>query len=335
MDPKIKVSVVIPVYNVKNYLHDCLDSLLHQTLTDLEIICVDDGSTDGSAQILDEYARIDPRIIVIHQKNAGAGAARNNGIRAARGHYIGFVDSDDIVLPNMYELLYQKAISCDADMVITGQVNTAVGDPIQFPLENFKFTARALELDSFKAVDFPDILRNVFLWNRIYSREFWLNHHLIIPEGRRFAEDILICTQTSVLAERIGYVKGPLYWYRNAREDSLSDTLAKSSRKLDYIVALKETKDFLINTNKYVVYQEDFLIFVTHIFSMLQKTIANYTHFHEFFQGMCEVLDQEDLDLLETTWLQHSYPHVLRALRKQRFLSLYIRNRIYTILHLN
>lgn len=335
MDSQIKVSVIIPVYNVEQYLDDCLDSLLAQTMEEIEIICVDDGASDSSPQILDEYAQRDKRIKVIHQANAGAGAARNRGVTQASGSYIGFVDSDDIVYPTMYEELYQKASACQADMVITGEVETAVGPPIQFPLEDFEEKCKILALDRFNAVDYPDIIKNVFLWNRIYRRAFWLEHHLKIPEGRRFAEDLLICTQTSVLAEHIGYVKGPLYWYRNERENSLSDTLAKSAKKLDYITAVKETKKFLQETGKYPVFQEDFLVFVTHLFAMLQSKIANYGHFREFFSGMADLLDAEDLDALEGSWLKDAYPHVLHTMKKKNFRAHYFKNRIRSMLHIN
>ena len=95
----VKVSVIIPVYNVEPYLKQCMDSVVGQTLKDIEIICVDDGSTDGSLDILREYAAEDNRIQIIEQKNAGAGAARNNGMRHATGKYLSFLDSDDFFEP--------------------------------------------------------------------------------------------------------------------------------------------------------------------------------------------------------------------------------------------
>lgn len=333
MYPHIKVSVIIPVYNVEKYLSECLDSLLTQTLEEIEIICVDDGSTDSSPKILDAYAEKDSRIIVIHQKNSGAGAARNRGISYARGEYIGFVDSDDIAFHTMYEELYRKAVSCQADMVITGDISTATGNKLQFPIENFDKSSRIMELGYFNAVDCPDILKNVFLWNRIYKRSFWLENKFIIPEGRRFAEDLLICTQTSVLAKKIGYVRGPLYWYRNERDNSMSDTLKKSSCKMDYILAVHETKAFLVSTGMYPLYQQNFLVFSMHLFCMLQSTIANYAHFYEFYSGIAKILDDQDLDILDKTWIKEAYPRVLRAIHRKSYRSLYWRNRVLSVLH--
>ena len=99
----VLVSVVVPVYKVEKYINKCIDSIINQTYKNLEIILVDDGSPDRCPQICDEYAKKDNRIKVIHKKNSGLGAARNTGIDAAKGEYIGFVDSDDWIMPNMYE----------------------------------------------------------------------------------------------------------------------------------------------------------------------------------------------------------------------------------------
>lgn len=118
MNPK--VSVVIPVYNVENYLHRCVDSIRCQSLKDIEIILVDDGSPDNCPAMCDEYAQIDSRIKVIHKQNAGLGMACNSGLEVANGDYIAFCDSDDWVAPNMYERMFETACNHKADMVITG-----------------------------------------------------------------------------------------------------------------------------------------------------------------------------------------------------------------------
>ena len=112
-----KVSVVIPVYNVETYIRECLDSAIAQTLKDIEIICVDDGSTDGCPQILDEYAQKDDRIKVIHKANSGYGHSMNVGLDAATGEYFAILESDDIIKPNMYEVLYAEAKKHDVDLI--------------------------------------------------------------------------------------------------------------------------------------------------------------------------------------------------------------------------
>lgn len=114
---KPEVSVIVPVYNVEKYLHRCMNSILNQTLENIEIILVDDGSTDTSGSICDEYAKIDKRVKVIHKKNEGLGFARNSGIEIATGEYIGFIDSDDYIDLSMFEKLYYKANEFNVDYV--------------------------------------------------------------------------------------------------------------------------------------------------------------------------------------------------------------------------
>ncbi len=114
----MKVSIIVPVYNVEKYLKRCLDSLISQTLKDIEIICVNDGSKDNSDKILEEYARKDSRIIIINQENQGISVARNNGMDIAKGKYVGFVDSDDWVDSDFFEKLYNAAEKNNAQMAV-------------------------------------------------------------------------------------------------------------------------------------------------------------------------------------------------------------------------
>lgn len=121
------VSVIVPVFNVKPYLAECLDSIIHQTYTDLQIILIDDGSTDGSGAVCDAYAAKDARIRVVHQENRGLSAARNRGIELATGEYLNFVDSDDYLLPDCIETLLKLCIEHDADMSICTYLDLKMG----------------------------------------------------------------------------------------------------------------------------------------------------------------------------------------------------------------
>ena len=116
------ISIIVPVYKVEQYLRRCLDSVQNQIFTDWECILIDDGSPDNSGQICDEYAQKDERFRVIHQENAGVSAARNAGLDSAKGEWIGFVDSDDWIEPEMYQFLYTNAIDKKADVIICGYV---------------------------------------------------------------------------------------------------------------------------------------------------------------------------------------------------------------------
>lgn len=314
---KPDVSIIIPVYNVEKYLKKCVKSVQNQTLKNIEIICVNDGSTDASPQILRELAAKDTRIVVVDQKNAGAGAARNTGVGLVHADYFGFVDSDDELYPGMYEDMYKKAIQLDADMVISGRIETTFGEDFYFPTKNSEINFEDLEASPFTCEDFPELLQNVFLWNRLYSTKFWKKNELKIPENRKFAEDLLICEQTSVLAKRIGYVRGMHYRYRNVREDSLSYTLNKSQDKMDYLVAVRETKKFLKEYGRYDVFANDFLIFTTFLYIILLNKLCNYRFYKDFFCGMCDILDRDDFERLKTTWLGMDYGKLLWAMRKR------------------
>ena len=120
MNKNILVSVIVPIHNSEKYLRACLDSLINQSLKEIEIICINDGSTDKSELILDEYKSKDKRIIVINQNNSGQSSARNKGIKIAQGEYIGFVDSDDFIDLNYYEKLYNYAHYNDAEIAVSG-----------------------------------------------------------------------------------------------------------------------------------------------------------------------------------------------------------------------
>ena len=122
----IKVSVIVPVYNTEEYLEKCLNSLINQTLKEIEIICVNDGSTDNSGKILKQYAKRYPQVKVIEQQNLKQGAARNNGVKTATGEYIGYVDSDDWVDLDYFEKLYNTAKKYDSDIALATNIRTNV-----------------------------------------------------------------------------------------------------------------------------------------------------------------------------------------------------------------
>ncbi|MGI6117416.1 MAG: glycosyltransferase family 2 protein [Bilifractor sp.] len=145
-----KVSVIVPIYNEKKYLGKCVDSLRKQTLQEIEIILVDDGSTDGSGELADELARQDSRIRVVHRENGGLGPARSTGLDHARGRYAAFVDSDDWVRPRMYEKLYAKAEEKSADIVVSGHRDMVGGRAVRVhrhPLAGQTFSGRE-EIDA-------------------------------------------------------------------------------------------------------------------------------------------------------------------------------------------
>lgn len=212
----VKVSVISPVYNQEKYLRQCLDSIVNQTLKDIEIICVDDGSTDTSLEILTEYASKDPRFVIVTQKNQYAGAARNNGINKAKGDYVVFWDSDDYFELTALEKMYKRIIQDDSDVCICGgkqyiesmdiEVYTdsylkkdALPDSIPFKMEkeNEKFFQITVEA----------------AWNKMYKREFIENNNIRFGRQRN-GNDILFTVRALCLADRIVVVDEPLVVYR-------------------------------------------------------------------------------------------------------------------------
>jgi len=209
------VSIVVPVYNAERFLERCLGSLKDQTLEDLEIVCVDDASTDGSLQLLQTLASEDPRIRVLHsQTNHGASVSRNIGIDASTGDYVAFLDSDDRVAPYFYRNLYAKAVADGCD-IVKGTIN--IEDPV---------TGRLLPAWHGMDLDHRIFTQSkaYFLYgftSAIFKRELLVKNDIRFPEGLIINEDPVFTSKAVLLAEKIGYVKLANYYYL-ANPDSAS-----------------------------------------------------------------------------------------------------------------
>ena len=236
-----KVSVVVPVYNVSRYLRQCLDSICSQTLKDLEIVCVNDGSTDDSLKILREYEAKDSRIVVLSGENGGYGKAMNKGIQAARGEYIGIVEPDDYVDPRMFEDLYRCASQNDLDFVKSDFYRFSTN-------KNGEEDAQYWQIDQtgtyygkllHPSVD-PELIRfTLNTWTGIYRRTFLEAHHIRHNEtpGASF-QDNGFYFQTFIYAERAMIL--PKAYYRNRRDNPNSSVMSKEkvycmSQEFDYI----------------------------------------------------------------------------------------------------
>lgn len=217
------VSVVVPVYDVELYLADTLDSLLAQTHENLQVVVVDDGSTDSSGFIADDYAARDSRVRVVHTANHGLGAARNEGQRHATGDLLAFADSDDVVPHDAYAVLVRQLQRSGADFV-TGSVARLDGDAVvELPwMRRLHRTREAVPIEHH-----PELLGDVFAWNKLFRRDFWDNAGLTWPEGIRY-EDQPTTTRAYVRARRIGVVPDVVYHWR-IRYDGSSITQQRSS----------------------------------------------------------------------------------------------------------
>lgn len=243
-----KISVIVPVYNTETYLRQCIGSLLSQTLEDIEVICVNDGSTDKSLAIIEEYMKKDDRVKLITQENCGIAAARNKGRYLARGEYIAFMNSDDYAKPDMFQKLYESAKEYDTDITMCA-VTTLDASSMSFSdveayytleLFNEEYNDRAIRPD--ETYDFMFRLC-VSPWNKIYRREFMEKKHITFTKGVRF-EERLFYMESYLSAAAISIVKSPLLVHR------IKDN-KKDSHKLDLFKIMKLEKDFLTRKKLY------------------------------------------------------------------------------------
>lgn len=247
-----KISIIIPIYNTKKYLKKCLDSVLSQSYKNIEIICVDDGSTDGSDEILAHYIHADSRIKVIHKDNGGLVSARKAGINAATGKYAGYVDSDDWIEPDMYEILYRSASSTNADIVTCGYF--LEGNYTTVHLDNLE--------EGFYEKEKMDYLRDhtIYqlkkqetglrgaLWCKLFKTEILKKVQNSISNEISIAED-KICLLHYILECSTVYVLRKSLYHWRIRENSMSHEskntyLLKIYHVYDYLMALYEHPKF-------------------------------------------------------------------------------------------
>lgn len=201
------ISVIVPVYRVEPYLRKCIDSIRAQTFRDLEIILVDDGSGDRCGQICDEYAQKDSRIRVIHKENGGLSSARNTGISVARGEYLGFVDSDDWIDPDMFAFLYRNCVKEAAGISVCG-IYEHTGRNIRIHSSPDAYCTRSAH-EAVCSVLQPDHVR-MFVWNKLFRRDLF--SQLRFPEGRIY-EDAFVIVRLMEAAERVAVDLSPKYHY--------------------------------------------------------------------------------------------------------------------------
>ena len=208
---KIKVSVIVPIYNVENYIKKCLESLVNQTLNELQIILVNDGSKDKSGNIAKEYAdKFPEKIIYLEKKNGGLSDARNFGIPYAKGEYIAFLDSDDYIDLNAYETMYNKAIEEDSDLVecnFIWEYDNKIKKDVRIEYSNKK------EMLAFI---------RVVAWNKLIKRKLIVDKNILFPKGLRY-EDVAFFYQLVPYLNKVAFVKKCFIHYVQ-RKDSIANT---------------------------------------------------------------------------------------------------------------
>lgn len=224
------VSVILPVYNATAFIEETLQSLQQQTLADFELICVDDGSTDGTLDLLNEYAQADQRIRVIHQQNEGPGSARNNGLDHAGGDYVCMLDADDIYDPSLLKTLHERAVQTDADIVVCK--STMFDDSTGEELES-RWTVKDNQLpqkDTFSPEEIEDFVFTAFMgwpWDKMYRRSFIEENGLRYPALKN-SEDLYFVFLANVKARAISVIDKKLVRHRMNRTGSVSTSRAKA-----------------------------------------------------------------------------------------------------------
>ena len=237
------LSVVVPVYNVEEFLEPCLDSLAAQTFDDLEVVMVNDGSTDSSPEIAEAYAKRDPRFKLVHRANGGLSAARNTGIGHATGDYLAFVDSDDVVLPDAYEKMVGSLEKTGSDFATGNVLRLTEGEtqPARFLRKTFRETRLKTHITKFRP-----LLADRTAWNKVFRRSFWDAHGLTFPEGR-INEDIPVILPLHFAAKAVDVVSDPVYLWRFRRTGELSITERRLEKRslLHRVQAVSDVHDFL------------------------------------------------------------------------------------------
>ena len=259
----VKVSVIIPVYNVENYLRECLSSVINQTLRDIEIICVNDGSTDNSLRILSEYEQLDNRITLIHKSNKGLASTRNFGMKYAKGKYLFFLDSDDYLELNALEELYHFAEENSLDFLIFQAINYDSDKKEFFETEYFSMN-KLKEFTNGSVFNYKDLNELIFnisvtAWQKLYNREFIENIGAKFPDGLIF-EDNLFFWEVLFNAERVAFL--PKYFYiRRIHSKSIMSYADKrfiDSIEVNRLIIEKFRKYGALDKFKHILYDRRF-----------------------------------------------------------------------------
>ncbi len=257
----VKISIIIPVYNTSKYLEQCLESVINQTLSGIEIICVDDGSTDKSLEILKNYQQKDNRIKILTQNHKKQGKARNYGISVAKGEYIGFVDSDDWCELDMFEKLYERAIETNSDITMCAVTTYNDNNNGEFSqantYSNLDIFPKSFFNRVFSSSETIDFLMNICVYppNKIFKRDFLITNNIKFNEGIYF-EDGAFFFNSWLYAKRISLIKYFGYYYRMYSETSTS--FSNDFYKLEIFKATKDKEQVLKKHKIYNIIKKDF-----------------------------------------------------------------------------
>lgn len=294
MNDSVEISIVLPVYNVIDYLDECIKSILRQSNINFELIVVDDGSTDGSQILCDRYSESDSRIKVIHQKNAGLSAARNTGLNHAKGKYITFVDSDDFVGEKYIEVLYKIIIESCADISMCDYMEVAQDTQIsdvtfqeKNPIDKYYYNGKEAIANVYKnsshGMEFVS-------WAKMYKLELFKSNGILFPEGK-LHEDAFTTYKLFYASNKIAFVNAPLYFYR-IRSGSIM-TSEFTEKRLDMIQATREEYLFFRENRDFELMYLAFVDYLHKVKLILKMIFASAGDNKEITRSVCKELDHD------------------------------------------
>lgn len=307
-----KVSIVIPVYNVGRYLEKCLTSVINQTFAELEIIVVNDGSTDDSAAIIARFASQDPRIVVIDKTNEGLAYARKSGVEQARGTYVYHLDGDDYIEPDAIELMYAKARETQADITVfpfTIEYDDATKSEQSLPPSHDSYT----HLEYFSDIAFSKAYWGV--WSYLHKRSLY-DHGVTFHKGLNYGEDVYLTTQLVYYASRIVALRSKPLFHYTIRKSSITNSRFNENKANDILLYPNLVDDFLKDKPEYPSLQKE----IGAIRIQAYNTLLSKRWFHN-----AHLLSKESLFLLRQYPDLRNIPQI-RAFRK--LFTLYAHSRI-------
>lgn len=310
-----KLSVIIPVYNVEAYLAKCVESVLAQDFADYELLLVDDGSTDNSGSMCDEYAAAHAHIQVIHQQNKGLGGARNTGIEAACGDYLLFVDSDDFIKEGMFSYLYQTAVENNSDVVSFGMDYVDAKGNVLESRRAFDNGTCNLHLEENPALFSLD----PYAWNKIYKRALFLKNDIRFPE-RMWYEDLCVTPKLLLCADTITLTDRVFYQYLQ-RDDSIMH-VKNADRNSDMLEVVSSILDFYKEKGAFQKYQ-DALCFMTvmHVLVLCTLRVAAIDAHHALLKQFYAFTQENFPDFKTNSYVQEhlTFRHkIIFAFSKRR-----------------
>ncbi|MDU4937967.1 MAG: glycosyltransferase family 2 protein [Clostridium sp.] len=258
------ISIIIPVYNVRNYIEKCLYSVINQTYSNIEIIIVDDGSTDGSSEVCDEIASKDNRIKVIHKENGGLSDARNKGIENANGEYILFLDSDDWVKKSWCERMYELLKENDADISVCNYYKVISEEEI---LENDEIKIKHMDnIEALNNIYTEDNVQYILAWNKLYKKSLF--KELRYPFGK-VHEDEFLTPEILYLSEKVVVTNEKLMYYRQTPGSIMNREF--NIKRLDYIEALEKRTEFFREKKLKELESKNLKLTIQHILNFVIK----------------------------------------------------------------